>query len=1037
MAKPPPEPLTSASAGGVFREPLTSASAGGVFREPLLPEGPGTFRHSVFGRVSFLIGLLLASFLISFLGETLVTGISAEQEIRTLQEADDDLVQILTHLAFLSQPETRFQDFMERLSHNLSSGGAGFGPGFRLPPGVLDVSYFSPEGKRIPLLGFPIRARTMSERGMKLFLECLQSRSGAQGTQDSSTARALFGSEQAPEFVTRCPGKLMDLLPSGVNRLGGWFPVRASTRELPWPDPDPSRMSQSPAPAGSPPPVPLKGHLLAQVHLNHLDPTVLPGEAIKRMQKLARGSFGFGWIDLRQPSKRGWSRSTPLADRWWKWLSEDHPNRLFQFGTRLVRFIDLPQHIRLFGFRELSAREGGASLFRRNGRGSSSHPFGSGQPDLRWVFRFLVFILVFLSGTWVSRRREVPLRWQLIVFFSMASFAGGAALWATGKTFRETREKILVQGLQEEALQILRKADDSFIPSFNRLKEMYKEVVLTQDRKNVPRETFLDPFRTATRDVPFFMAFLLDPEGVVLDSIIRDWESLQVIPLSLRRGWFQAFTPQVFSRLRGETRTPPVANPFFTALKAPRVIDTYVLGMGGWVQTAFAESKNLNLSELVFSPEKGYTGFVAFCHDFYRMESFYLEKVVRSFADQGDLRFVAIPKSPISPIRAIPDGSDRIDAFKLVSTRLNQTGIVQQKIRLLDDRQVLVTAFPGNNIQDFNLVLVSPYEPIARKINLLSSRFAFFSSALMVFILGLGWVMVEALLHPVAELGRGLNALQRLGSHAPLDTRSDDELSEIAAGINSIMGELQELKLAQRVQEQLHPRGAIRWKSIEGQGFIEASGTVSGAFFDLIPIPGERLAILLGEFPGRTVMASLYMAMAKMTLRIFLEEPDKGPGEILRKFHEFLAKGSAPGMGHDLFIGVLGSDSRRLHFGRIGRAGLFALGSEGELIPCPDEGAPIQPAHEIEEGCFDLVEGTPLLIGNAGVLCRAGIREPLNLPAENRGEIKGEPLEYIGNLVLSRLNSLQQVPGTDSEPAILLFRVAGSPGDDEKERGKR
>src|SRR2546430_15956664 len=69
-----------------------------------------------------------------------------------------------------------------------------------------------------------------------------------------------------------------------------------------------------------------------------------------------------------------------------------------------------------------------------------------------------------------------------------------------------------------------------------------------------------------------------------------------------------------------------------------------------------------------------------------------------------------------------------------------------------------------------------------------------------------------------------------------------------------------ELAIAQEVQSQLFPKQVSELESLEVHGFCRPARTVSGDYYDFVPLPPERLMLAVGDVSGKGISAALLMA---------------------------------------------------------------------------------------------------------------------------------------------------------------------------------
>lgn len=96
-----------------------------------------------------------------------------------------------------------------------------------------------------------------------------------------------------------------------------------------------------------------------------------------------------------------------------------------------------------------------------------------------------------------------------------------------------------------------------------------------------------------------------------------------------------------------------------------------------------------------------------------------------------------------------------------------------------------------------------------------------------------------------------------------------------------------DLRLAHQVQLSFLPKS---WPRIEGYTFFahyESAQEVGGDYYDYIPLPGQRVAAMLGDVAGKGVPAALLMAKVSSDARYcMLTEP--GPAEAICRLNEHM-----------------------------------------------------------------------------------------------------------------------------------------------------
>jgi hypothetical protein len=95
-----------------------------------------------------------------------------------------------------------------------------------------------------------------------------------------------------------------------------------------------------------------------------------------------------------------------------------------------------------------------------------------------------------------------------------------------------------------------------------------------------------------------------------------------------------------------------------------------------------------------------------------------------------------------------------------------------------------------------------------------------------------------------------------------------------------------ELEVARQLQADLLPREAPQIRGLEFAHSYRTANEVGGDYYDFLPLPDGRLALVVGDASGHGIAAGLLMAIANATLKTALDvdpkpervaEPSSGP----------------------------------------------------------------------------------------------------------------------------------------------------------------
>ncbi|WP_235448321.1 SpoIIE family protein phosphatase/ATP-binding protein [Streptomyces sioyaensis] len=138
----------------------------------------------------------------------------------------------------------------------------------------------------------------------------------------------------------------------------------------------------------------------------------------------------------------------------------------------------------------------------------------------------------------------------------------------------------------------------------------------------------------------------------------------------------------------------------------------------------------------------------------------------------------------------------------------------------------------------------------------------------------------------------GLVDFWRSGSSPPFD---DEDLSfaeelagRAAVGIDNARRYTRERAMAMTLQRSLMPRGLPGQDALEvAHRYLPAKAGVGGDWFDVIPLPGARVALVVGDVVGHGLHAAATMGRLRIAVHNF-SALDLAPDELLRHLDELV-----------------------------------------------------------------------------------------------------------------------------------------------------
>ncbi len=242
-----------------------------------------------------------------------------------------------------------------------------------------------------------------------------------------------------------------------------------------------------------------------------------------------------------------------------------------------------------------------------------------------------------------------------------------------------------------------------------------------------------------------------------------------------------------------------------------------------------------------------------------------------------------------------------------------------------------------------------------------------------------------------------------------------DQLASLETSFNSMTENIQkllkeqqekqrmesELTIAQEVQAQLFPKGVFDIRSLELYGFCEPARTVSGDYYDFIPLGPDRLALAVGDISGKGISAALLMASIHSAVRAYsLErvpvmatagaghggsfvlsrmnengfETEISPSQLCTMLNRQVYHSTAVEKYATMFLGIYDGEARKLTYCNAGHLPPLLLGSDGSVRRLENGGSVVG----LIDGLSYQESQVSLRAGDIFIAYSDGITEPEN-----------------------------------------------------------
>ena len=220
---------------------------------------------------------------------------------------------------------------------------------------------------------------------------------------------------------------------------------------------------------------------------------------------------------------------------------------------------------------------------------------------------------------------------------------------------------------------------------------------------------------------------------------------------------------------------------------------------------------------------------------------------------------------------------------------------------------------------------------------------AIFLGILEGFALLVGMRITRGITRSVSNLYKATTHINRGDFRHRIVIRSKDQLAALEGSFNSMTESLEnllreqkekerlqsEIAIAQQVQAQLFPKESIQLSSLELHGICKPARTVSGDYYDFLPLGGEKLGIAVGDISGKGISAALLMATVHSAVRVYEFGGTNGqrpaaalahakaiesPAEVLRLLNRHLYTSTPEEKYATLFLSTYDGPSRTLTY---------------------------------------------------------------------------------------------------------------------------
>jgi sigma-B regulation protein RsbU (phosphoserine phosphatase) len=214
-----------------------------------------------------------------------------------------------------------------------------------------------------------------------------------------------------------------------------------------------------------------------------------------------------------------------------------------------------------------------------------------------------------------------------------------------------------------------------------------------------------------------------------------------------------------------------------------------------------------------------------------------------------------------------------------------------------------------------------------------------------------------------------------------------------------------ELELAAEIQRGLLPVPGAADFPIHGMN--QPARTVSGDFFDILPLAGGRLAFCLGDVSGKGMNAALLMAKTASLYRCLARDTES-PGALLARLNDEVCETATRGMFVTMAAGLYEPDSGIVRLSNAGHEPALFHATDGRFADVPADAPPlgILPGTEFPENDLDLT-------GGSLYLCSDGLTEAKRPDGSQLGRegLQELVVRFAGKPLAERIDAIARMTG--------------------------
>lgn len=205
------------------------------------------------------------------------------------------------------------------------------------------------------------------------------------------------------------------------------------------------------------------------------------------------------------------------------------------------------------------------------------------------------------------------------------------------------------------------------------------------------------------------------------------------------------------------------------------------------------------------------------------------------------------------------------------------------------------------------------------------------------------------------------------GVSEKVERRNRELQNSVKEGAARLEIQEQELLRAREIQQSLLPKEIPQLPGFEVAGAWRPARTVSGDYYDVLRLDGQRLGICIADVVGKGVSAALLMANVQAAVHAFAGNSES-PAQLCAKVNQLLCENLATGKFVSFLYGVLDSEAHTLQYCNAGHLyPILVSGGVTRELDLAGAVLGVFPTWNFEDDKVELKRGDRLLVFTDGI----------------------------------------------------------------------